>query len=75
MNLLCFAVTGSSVLGNRPVGMGGEGAYKHRHAHTIGEHRHCSSIAQRLPPCSGQELYRGSPSRKESGINRTWEAG
>lgn len=43
-NLLCFAVTGSSVPGNRPVGMGGEGAYKHRHAHTIGEHR-CSSIA------------------------------
>lgn len=34
VNLLCFAVTGSSVPGNWPVGMGGEGAYKHRHAHT-----------------------------------------
>lgn len=34
VNLLCFAVTGSSVPGNRPVGMGGEGVYKHRHAHT-----------------------------------------
>lgn len=37
VNLLCFAVTGSSVPGNRPVGMGGEGAYKHRHAHTPSE--------------------------------------
>lgn len=28
-SLLSFAVTGSSILGNRPVGMEGEGTYKH----------------------------------------------
>lgn len=76
VNLLCFAVTGSGILGNRPVGMEGEGTYKPRHADRrswraspLQQHRLNSS------PGFWPELHRALPSRKESGLNWIWGEG